>query len=310
MAIDILKTKTLWVNPNGPAKIQADKWRTSNPAGAKIFDVLATIPLANWVGGWATGNDVSSTLDKAGDQLTTFVIYNIPQRDLGSYSGGGAPSAIAYKGWIDSIASGIKGRLCFVIIEPDALAMISRMDDAGRNERYGCINYAVEKLAATGAYVYLDAGDSGWSNPNTMSELLLKAGVTKARGIASNVAHFRTTKNEHIYAAEICAKIKASHGADLHYILDTSRNGNGPYDVKPGQSSQMGWCNPPNAGYGFRPTLKINKVAYPYCDATIWVKGFSSDGSREGAPAAGEPYPEQAIRMYWQAKPAFPPIDF
>lgn len=307
MAID-LKTKTLWVNPNGAAKIQADKWRSSNPAGAKIFDVLATIPSANWIGDWSDTDDVSSILDKVGDQLTTLVVYNIPQRDLGSYSAGGAPSASAYKTWIDSVADGIKNRFCLIVLEPDALAMISRMDDKGQAERYDCLNYAVDKLVATGAYVYVDAGDSGWSNPTTMSDLLIKAGVLKTRGLASNVAHFRTTKNEHIYGAEICAKIKMSHGIDLHYILDTGRNGNGPYEVKPGMSSQMGWCNPPNAGFGLRPTLKINKVVYPYCDALLWIKGLSSDGSREGAPPAGSSYPEQVIRMYWQARPAFPII--
>lgn len=309
MAVD-LKTKTLWVNPNSAAKTQADKWRQSNPDGAKIFDVLATIPFANWFGGSTDGDDVDALLDKVGDQITTLVVYNIPQRDLGNYSAGGASSATAYKAWIDSIASGIKGRLCFVVVEPDALAMISRMDDAGRAERFVCINYAVDKLTAAGAYVYIDAADSAWSNPNTMSDLLVKAGVLKARGFASNVAHFRHTKNEHIYATEICEKIKAAHGVELVYILDTGRNGNGPYDLKPGMSSQVAWCNPPHAGFGLRPTLKINKKAYPYCDATLWVKGLSSDGSREGAPDAGQPYPEQVVRMYWQARPAFPPIDF
>ena len=307
MAIN-LKTKTLWINPNGAAKALADNCRTSNPNAAKIFDVLTIIPMANWFGSWADGDDIDSVLNQAGDQLTTLVLYNIPQRDLGSYSAGGAVSASAYKAWIDSIASGIKNRFCFIVIEPDALAMINQMNEAGRVERYDCVNYAVDKLVTTGAYVYLDAGDSGWSNPTTMSDLLIKAGVTKTRGLASNVAHFRTTKNEHIYAAEICAKIKISHGADLHYILDTGRNGNGPYVVKPGMSSQIGWCNPPNAGFGLRPTLKINNVVYPYCDATLWIKGLSSDGSREGAPAAGQPYPEQVIRMYWQARPIFPII--
>lgn len=309
MSID-LRTKKLWVNPNGSAKKQADAWRNSNPNGAKIFDVLATIPSANWMTTSSVGDNIGNILDQAGDQICTFVIYNIPFRDLGSYSGGGASSASAYRSWIDNLVSGVKGRLCFVVIEPDALGMISRMDDGKKNERYDCINYAVDKFVAAGAYVYIDAADSGWSNPKTMSECLIRAGVTKARGFSSNVAHFRTTKNEHIYATEICEIIKASHNKELYYILDTGRNANGPYEVKPGMSSQMGWCNPPNAGFGIRPTLKLNYVVYPHCDGLLWIKGLSSDGSREGAPAAGQPYPEQVVRMYWQAKPAFPPINF
>jgi endoglucanase len=184
------------------------------------------------------------------------------------------------------------------------------MDSAGRAERYDCLNYGVDKLTAAGALVYLDAADSGWSNPTTMSEALLKAGVLRARGFSTNVAHHRTTKNEHIYATAICEKIQVAHGVKLKYLIDTGRNGNGPYDLKPGQSSQVAWCNNPRAGIGPRPTLKLSTVAYPYCDGLVHVKGLSSDGSREGAPSAGSNYPENALRLYWQANPKFPAIDF
>lgn len=313
--IDI-RSKTLWNPPDSLAAKQAAFDATTNPVRAEMMRELAAVPSAVWLTGSSTGGWVDSMLDRAGDQLPVFVAYNIPNRDLGSYSAQGAPvSEAAYRGWVDGLADGIQGRLCLVVLEPDALAMMlddqrkssPKLDQAGRDVRYRCLGHAIDVFTAAGALVELDGGDSGWfaGRSDDMAEALDRAGVRRARGFATNVSHFRTTKAEHAYAREIRAHL----GGDVRYVVDTSRSGRGPYSPKPGEDSRIGWCNPPDMGFGPRPTLKLSPSGYPGCDGHLWVKGpIASDGTREGAPEAGKPYPEAAVRMYHLANPKLPVV--
>lgn len=301
-----LRTRTLWVPPDTLQAKQAALDAASNPVRSRMMGELAKLPTAVWLTGSSTGSYVDSLLDKAGDAFVVFVVYFAPMRDLGSYSGGGATSAPAYRGWIDGIASGLHGRLCGFVIEPDGTSMAPRMTEAARAERYDCIGYAVDALTAAGGLAWIDAGDNGWiSDRPAMAEALIRCGVRRGRGFATNVAHFRRAADEHAYARELRALI----GGDPRYVVDTSRCGRGPYSPLPGESSQTGWCNPPGAGYGPRPSLKLSTTSYPGCDGHLWIKGLiASDGSREGAPDAGKPYPENAVRMYHRAVPKLPVV--
>lgn len=311
-----LRDKTLWVNPNTLATEQAEKLKDSNPAASKILNVLGKIPTALWVGPWNpwtgdTGAEVDKILDKAAGQLVVFVIYNIPNRDLGNYSSGGAAKTSEYKEFIDKFSSGIQGRQCVVIAEPDALPHTRKMSGDALAQRYECLNYLVDKVSAAGGLVYLDVGDSGWCTPDEMVSASVKAGILRAQGIVSNVAHYRTVKNEHIFCRAIIEKIKKEHNVSLGYFIDSGRAGRGPYDLRPGEASDTAWCNNPDAGIGARPALRLNTSVYPGCQGLIWCKGvLASDGEREGAPKAGQPYVAQAIRLYWRANPPFPPLDF
>jgi len=66
-----------------------------------------------------------------------------------------------------------------------------------------------------------------------------------------------------------------------HYVIDTSRNGNGPYD----SSGQDAWCNPPERALGQQPTTNTGN---PLVDAYLWVKvPGESDGTCRGGPNAG-----------------------
>ena len=84
------------------------------------------------------------------------VVYAIPGRDCGSYSGGGVAES-AYAAWIDTVASGIQGNP-YVILEPDALAQLG--DCSGQGDRVGFLKYAAKALTLKGARVYIDAGHS------------------------------------------------------------------------------------------------------------------------------------------------------
>jgi endoglucanase len=82
--------------------------------------------------------------------------------------------------------------------------------------------------------------------------------------------------------------------ATTHFVVDTSRNGNGPNDMQAygnapyNQSASVvatlkngNWCNPPGAGLGLRPTAS---TGVPLLDAYLWVKTpGQSDGQCDAA---------------------------
>jgi endoglucanase len=96
-----------------------------------------------------------------------------------------------------------------------------------------------------------------------------------------------------------------------HYVIDTSRNGQGPWDPPPGYSDPQDWCNPPDRGLGLTPTLDTGEALV---DGYLWVKtpGESDGECTRGLgpagetvdpewglidPGAGEWFPEQALQL-------------
>ncbi len=90
------------------------------------------------------------------------------------------------------------------------------------------------------------------------------------------------------------AQIMGSSVATTHFVIDTSRNGNGPNNMQAfaqppfnqpasviSALASANWCNPPGAGLGVRPTTRTN---VPLLDAYLWVKTpGQSDGSCDAA---------------------------
>jgi endoglucanase len=97
-----------------------------------------------------------------------------------------------------------------------------------------------------------------------------------------------------------------------HFVVDTSRNGQGPWTPPPGKYSgdPQVWCNPPDRGAGTPPTTDTGD---PLVDAFLWVKvPGESDGSCNRSvagsttdpewggivdPAAGAWFPQQALQL-------------
>src|SRR5581483_9246622 len=112
--------KKLYVDPNSSAARQAETLKRSRPQDAALVQQIANQPVARWLGGWVDniGQEVSnavSTIVRSGS-LPVFVAYNIPNRDCGSYSAGGANGGDAYKRWIRDFAGGLRGRQAIVIL--------------------------------------------------------------------------------------------------------------------------------------------------------------------------------------------------
>jgi endoglucanase len=170
-------------------------------------------------------------------------------------------------------------REAIVIIEPDALAHIST--DCPSDSRYADLSDAVSVFASTTkASTYLDAGHSAWIGANEMATRLQKANVGQARGFSLNISNFQTTASNRAYGDMISAKTGKS------YVIDTSRNGQGP------QGSE--WCNPSGRGLGAKPAI----VNSGNLDAYIWAKiPGESDGACNGGPAAGVWWGEYAAEL-------------
>ena len=151
---------------------------------------------------------VATNLREANAQraVPVFVLYNIPGRDCGSYSAGGAQNTTDYDAWIDAIASAVGEQKVVMIVEPDALANLP--SDCGYDpsqvnipqataDRYTQINYAVSRLEMQQrTLVYLDAGNSDWHSVGDMAVRLVNAGLKQAQGFFTNVSNYRYTNYE------------------------------------------------------------------------------------------------------------------
>jgi len=240
---------------------------------------LASQPIAEWYGDWTPTpkNSVNTLVSNATSQkkLAQIVAYDIPHRDCGSYSAGGAKDAATYKTWIRDIAAGIGNREAIVILEPDALAQMDCLGSGDQNERVSLISDAVNVFKAqTKAYVYVDAGTSAWIGADDMASRLSRSNVANARGFALNVSNFQTNASSTSYGNTVSSKV-----GNKPYAIDTSRNGRGP-------TSDNQWCNPPGRGLGKKPTTSTGVTNV---DAYLWIKrAGESDGTCNGGPAAGQ----------------------
>lgn len=251
----------------------------------QAFTELATTPTAIWllpeehpVSEIAEFVDSVEKDAAAQDQLPVFVVYGVPSRDCDNFSSGGTEAA-EYPDWISAIATGIASRPTVVILEPDALALAPSCGT--EKATVGFIDTAITRLTGPGVTIYLDAGHSTWLAADVMAPLLEAAGVGRVRGFVTNVSNYNTTAEERDYGDRLSEILGGAH-----YVIDTSRNGNG---------SNGEWCNPSGRRIGDSPTAIDDGSAQ---DASLWVKNpGESDGRCNGGPRAGAWWPERALEL-------------
>ena len=282
----------LFVDPNNEPVTQATAWRSSRPADAAMMDKIGQQPVTIWLGDWY-GNIGKATSDwigqmKAQSALPVFTLYNIPIRDCGSYSAGGASSAAAYKSWVQQIQSASAGTKAVFLLEPDALAGWECLSSAQQSERAGLLRDAAAILtASSNHYVYLDAGNTNWHTPAEIAARLKSVGTSHINGISLNISNFLTTASSKTYGQQI-----SQLTGGLHVVVDSSRNGQGP-------APNDQWCNPAGRGLGEKPHAVTDGSVL---DAVLWVKDpGESDGTCNGGPKAGEWWPEYALGLAQRA---------
>lgn len=277
--------RRLWVNPDNPAWKQAADWSRSRGADAMVMRQMAGQPQGIWLGDWNRDirSDVDGFLARAAGALPVFVAYDIPYRDCGLYSRGGAGGADAYRRWVIDIARGIRNRPTVVILEPDAVAAADCLPVRLREERFALLRDATDMLKKAGATVYIDAGHAAWKPVSEIADRLKKSGIELADGFALNVSNFQPTAATVAYGNSISRLVNGKH-----YVIDTSRNGHGV-------AGSTNWCNPPGQALGPLPSANTGA---PLADAYLWVKNpGESDGTCNGGPRAGTWWPDYALAL-------------
>jgi endoglucanase len=305
-AVNRFEGQQLFVDSSSSAAQQAAAWKTARPADAALMERLAKLPMTRWIGDIEDFTKLHKyfATAKAQNKFAVAVLYNIPERDCGLYSAGGADSEQAYLSFVDSVANAIGDTDAIVIIEPDAVAQMEQKDPQGRScltpekqaQRNSMLRHAVKSLKAKPhTYVYLDAGNSGWGiGAETMANWLHNAGVESADGFSLNVSNFRTTQESAEYGMAISDILQGKH-----FVIDTSRNGLGPFTNK--DRPDYGWCNPPGRALGQYPTFT---TGHNRIDAYLYIKiPGESDGTDSdplkcfNGPDAGTWTPEYALGL-------------
>jgi endoglucanase len=264
-----------YINPNS----NVEQWVAANPGNPDeplIAADIASQPQATWFTTYdptTIESGVSSLVTAAAavSEVPVLVAYDIPNRDCGGASAGGAPTIADYETWISNFAAGLGSAPVIVLVEPDSLALQTCLSSSDASARDAAIAFAghVIRTDDPNARVYFDGGHSDW-NPASQQAAALEAAdvTTDANGVFTNVSNFEWTNDELYYGQQILTDIGDS---SLHLVIDTSRNGAGPDNT---------WCDPSDVALGLDPTAD---TGYSYVDAFLWVK---PPGESDGCAAA------------------------
>lgn len=342
----------LWVDPESTTARAA-----AGLTGQAREDALrlAAVPGATWLTGGTPAqvrSQVASVVAraKADGAVPVLVAYDLPNRDCGAYSSGGARTADEYLAWVSAFAKGIGRDPAVVVLEPDGLGIVpwftSVTGEAGwcrpagadpataATERFRTLSRAVSLLDLPRTSVYLDGTHSGWLSVGDVADRLLRANVGAADGFFLNVSGFETTprqlrfgrwvsqcvdlvvrgglraadcpgqyhpadpadestwqRTDDAFAALYAARRLTPDASRMpHFVLDTSRNGVGPWVPEASYPDPQPWCNPLDRGLGARPTTVTGN---PLADAFLWVK---VPGESDGECLRGTAGPEDPAR--------------
>ena len=218
-----------------------------------------------------TKNSIQRLLKRADPYLPLLVIYSIPNRDLGHHSKGGADSDKEYLKFISEFCDALGDREPIVIYEPDCIPHMEDMGLYDGLQRLRLIKKSVELLSKTNAIIYLDIGNPGWLPVSKSISYLRMCDIHKITGFSINVSNYYATPTCFKYGKSISKGLKGKH-----FIIDTSRNGNGAI---------RDHFNPYGRSIGNFPTTNTGDELV---DAFLWVKvPGESDGKVNGGPKAG-----------------------
>lgn len=276
-----------YANPDTSAAVWVQE-NPDDPRAEVIGERIASTAQATWFTHY-NPDEVRAEVDalvgdaQAQGQIPILAVYNIPGRDCGNHSDGGAPDHDSYRAWVDEVAAGLEGRPATIVLEPDALPLVSGCSDP--SDLLESMAHAGKALIAgsSQARVYFDIGHSSWLSPQDAADLLNGADIANsAHGVSTNTSNYNWTDDEVAYAEAV---ISATGVAGLGAVIDTSRNGNGP-------APDEEWCDPPGRMIGQPSTTDTGN---PTIDAFLWTK---LPGEADGCIApAGQFVPQAAYDM-------------
>jgi endoglucanase len=133
-----------WVNDFNKIKSHIKNY----PLASKIFEY----PSSFWYGGFRRKSDnwlegsIRRLLKRTYPSLPIIVLYNIPNRDLGHHSRGGAGNRERYLEYIKRVAKGIGDSSPIVIYEPDALPHSTLLSKSDQRWRLSLMKESLEYL--------------------------------------------------------------------------------------------------------------------------------------------------------------------
>jgi endoglucanase len=224
------------------------------------IETLLETPVAQWLTGppTDTARAIEDNLRRAEAQgaVPLFVVYNITDRDLGGESGGGSESPAAYRTWVRQVSDAVGDAPAVLVLEPDALPGVPRMDEAGQAERIALLRDALGVLRDRNprTAVYLDVGHSRWLDAATVAGLVERVDEdgTLVTGVALNVSNQRPEGELRDYVDELWDAL----GRRVHVIVDSSMNG------APGTGELLEWCNPAGERVGRLPDTAFDPDAW------------------------------------------------
>ncbi len=296
-----------------------------------------------------TLDDAAAHAPAADPALVVLALYDLPNRDCSAAASegelrveGGGEDRYRTE-FIDRIAALVRSHpsvRVVAIVEPDSLANVATNLDhprcaAAADVYERSIAYAIRTLTMPNVTLYLDAAHAGWLGweghrskiARVFAEVFaLAGGEGHVRGFATNVSNYNSLDgregtriepsdpcpDELSYARALASSLAAAGIHASHFVIDTSRNGQGGARTKWGV-----WCNARGAGLGER----FRASPAPSIDAYFWVKPpGESDGtsdpaaprydaacgsadSARDAPQAGELFPAYLAQLVALAQP-------
>jgi endoglucanase len=277
------------------AQLKRGPWAAEGAA----LTTIAETPSAYWAAGQPGEIKEVRQLTLAGLKARAtpvIVAYNLPDRDVcGKYSASPGTGVRGYETYINQLTAAVGTGRDIVIVEPDAVPDIVRgcLGDKQAAQRYQLLHYAMSHLGALPhTSVYLDAGNPGmFADPVQLAGPLVRAGIRDGQGFSANVANFQWTNT----VVNWSQRLESALGGGFGAVIDTSRNGNGPYT---GPDSPQ-WCNPPGRSPGLAPRTAPGPAGV---DAYLWIKDpGASDGACNGGPVAGRYWPAYAEELAHEA---------
>jgi len=248
--------------------------RISNIPDVRIKQLFNN-PRGHWycVGNKHLHKSVDRFMRRVNGKVPVMVIYNIPNRDLGNFSKGGAEDMSEYLNFIISFCRGLKDRQAIIIFEPDAIPHAIAQGEVLLTQRINLMNAGLKiiSMMCPNAIVYVDVGHPRWIDANFISKILKR--VYNYRGISINVSNF--------VPDEECVEYGNAIGKP--FVIDSSRNGS--------KEKTEEWCNPPGRKIGRSPEMVYEGLL----DGYLWIKvPGESDGKCNGGPKAGKFWKEYA----------------
>lgn len=176
---------------------------------------------------------------RAKTKIPLFVMYNMPHRDVGGESSGGATSAAEYTHWAEEVSNAIGDNPAVVVVEPDAAAHLAddKLSAADKEIRLSLLAGVFKKFQQTNlkTATYLDIGNAGWLSPGQAAKTI-KDINERSNGAVTSLAFNTANYFPNAATRDYAQKVINEYGSPLYVLSDESRSG-GP------NPTQGDWCN-------------------------------------------------------------------